>query len=142
MGVIVNDLHSGLSESEVTEVISIGSLEAIRDGIARANTLGVPVSIAGGRYASGGQQFCSAGLVFDTRKLNRVLDIDTERGLVEVEAGIQWPELIEHLETVQAGLPRPWAIAQKQTGADRISVWWHDLCKRSWAWTRDEALHF
>ena len=122
MGVIVNDLHSGLSESEVAEVISVGSLEAIRGGIARADTLELPVSVAGGRYASGGQQFCSAGLVLDTRKLNRVLDMDTGRGLVEVEAGIQWPELIEHLETAQPGLPRPWAIAQKQTGADRISV--------------------
>lgn len=122
MGEIVNDLHSELNESEVTEIISVDSLEAIRAGIVRARTLGVPVSVAGGRYAMGGQQFCSGGVVIDTRKLNRVLDLDTERGLLEVEAGIQWPELIEHLEAVQSGQSRQWAIAQKQTGADRISI--------------------
>jgi FAD/FMN-containing dehydrogenase len=122
MGVIVNDLHSELNESEVAEILSVDSLEAIRAGIARARALGVPVSVAGGRYAMGGQQFCASGVVLDTRKLNRVLNIDTERGLVEVEAGIQWPALIEHLETVQAGLSSQWTIAQKQTGADRISI--------------------
>ena len=122
MGVIVNDLHSGLNTSDVAEVISVDSLEAIRAGISRARMLGVPVSVAGGRYAMGGQQFCAGGVVLDTSKLNRVLDLDTERGLVEVEAGIQWPALIEHLETVQAGLPDQWAIAQKQTGADRLSI--------------------
>jgi FAD/FMN-containing dehydrogenase len=122
MGVVVNDTHSELNATEVTEVISVDSLEDIRAGIARAGTLGVPVAVAGGRYAMGGQQFCAGGLVLDTRKLNRVLKIDTERGLVEVEAGIQWPALIEHLETVQSGRSSPWAIAQKQTGADRISI--------------------
>jgi FAD/FMN-containing dehydrogenase len=122
MGVIVNDLHSELNESEVAELFSVDSLEAIRAGIARARILGVPVSVAGGRYAMGGQQFCTGGVVLDTSKLDRVLNIDTERGLVEVEAGIQWPALIEHLETVQADLSSQWSIAQKQTGADRISI--------------------
>jgi FAD/FMN-containing dehydrogenase len=122
MGEIVNDLHSELNESEVAEIISVDSLEAIRAGIARARTLGIPVSVAGGRYAMGGQQFCSGGVVLDTRKLNRVLDLDTERGFVEVEAGIQWPELIDYLETAQAGQSSQWAISQKQTGADRISI--------------------
>ena len=122
MGVIINDLHSELNASDVVEIVSVDSLEAIRAGIARARLLGVPVSVAGGRYAMGGQQFCTGGVVLDTRKLNRVLDINIERGLVEVEAGIQWPELIEYLETSQAGLSSQWTIAQKQTGADRISI--------------------
>ncbi|MDH3527443.1 MAG: FAD-binding oxidoreductase [Gammaproteobacteria bacterium] len=122
MGVAVNDLHSELNASEAAEVVSVDSLQAIRAGVARARVLGVPVAVAGGRYAMGGQQFCNGGLLLDTRALNRVLHFDFERGLVEVEAGIQWPDLIEYLDDVQAGLPRPWTIAQKQTGADRISV--------------------
>lgn len=120
--VIINDLHSGLNPSEVVEIVSADSLEAIRAGIARARALGIPVSVAGGRYAMGGQQFCAGGVVLDTKKLNRVLGIDTERGFVEVEAGIQWPALIEYLETIQAGLTSQWTIAQKQTGADRLSI--------------------
>ena len=122
MGVIVNDLHSKLNPTEVVEVVSVDSLEAIRAGIAQAVVLGVPISVAGGRYAMGGQQFCTGGVVLDTRKLDRVLNIDTERGLVEVEAGIHWPVLIEYLETIQAGISSQWAIAQKQTGADRLSI--------------------
>ena len=122
MGEIVNDLHSELNESLVAEIITVDSLETIRKGIARSRTLGIPVSVAGGRYAMGGQQFCSGGVVLDTGKLNRVLDLDTERGFVEVEAGIQWPELIDYLETAQAGQSSQWTIAQKQTGADRISI--------------------
>jgi FAD/FMN-containing dehydrogenase len=122
MGEIVNDLHSELNESEVAEIISVDSLEAIRAGIARARTLGIPVSVAGGRYAMGGQQFCTGGVMLDTRNLNRVLDLDIERGFIEVEAGIQWPELIDYLENSQAGQSNTWTIAQKQTGADRISI--------------------
>lgn len=124
MGVIVNDLHSELNEAEVAEVISVQSLDSLRAGIARARKLGVPVSIAGGRYAMGGQQFCVDGVMIDTRKLNRVLNFDREQGLVEVEAGIQWPKLIEQLENLQADTStrNQWAVAQKQTGADRISI--------------------
>ena len=33
-------------------------------------------------------------LMLDTRKLNRVLAFDGERGLLEVESGIQWPEIL------------------------------------------------
>lgn len=118
----VNDLHSGLNESEVMEVVSVDSLEGIRAAIEKARTFGVPLSIAGGRYAMGGQQFRAGGLVLDTRKLDRVISFDVERGLIEVEAGIQWPALINYLEEAQAGSSRPWAIRQKQTGADRISI--------------------
>ena len=54
-----------------------------------------PLSIAGGRHAMGGQQFCTGGVLLDTRPLSRVLSLDEERGLVEVEAGIQWPALVD-----------------------------------------------
>ena len=33
-------------------------------------------------------------LMLDTRKLNRVLAFDGERGLREVESGVQWPEIL------------------------------------------------
>src|SRR5207247_846844 len=34
----------------------------------------------------------------------------------------QWPELIDYLWRTQAAAERPWAIVQKQTGADRLSI--------------------
>jgi len=122
MGVVVNDIHSELNASEVLKVVAVDSLDAIRAGLAEARALGVPVAVAGGRHAMGGQQFCAGGIVLDTTAQKRVLNIDTTHGLVEVEAGIQWPDLIAALNAAQSDLAQPWVIAQKQTGADRLSI--------------------
>jgi FAD/FMN-containing dehydrogenase len=113
---LVNDAHSRLNETVVETVVPVDSLESIGTALSHARRAGRPISIAGGRHAMGGQQFCSHGDLLDTRPLSRVLSLDAERGLVEVEAGIQWPALIDAL----AGTP--WAIRQKQTGADDLSI--------------------
>lgn len=118
----VNDIHSELNETVVADVVEVGSQAAVQEAIARARAGGLPVAIAGGRHAMGGQQFCAGGLLLDTRSLDQVLDFDTAHGVVEVGAGIQWPALIERLATLQAGVPQPWGIVQKQTGADRLSL--------------------
>ena len=64
----------------------------------------------------------TAEYLLDTRGLDRVLDFDAERGTIAVEAGIQWPALIEYLAQAQQGREQQWGIAQKQTGADRLSI--------------------
>jgi len=120
MVVEVNDLHSELNATEVREVVAVESLPATMAAIEEVRDAGIPIAISGGRYAMGGQQFCAGGLLLDTRRLNRVLGFDRQRGLIEVEAGIQWPALIDFLESNQ--VDKPWAIAQKQTGADRLSI--------------------
>lgn len=68
----------------------------------------------------GGQQFGEAAILLDMRGMNRVVSFDDERGLITVEGGIEWPELIGYLS--QAGRTRQWGIVQKQTGADRLSI--------------------
>ena len=60
------------------------------------------MSIAGGRHAMGGQQFGEANVLLDMRGLNRVLGFDIERGVIDVEGGIEWPQIIGHLNEVQA----------------------------------------
>jgi FAD/FMN-containing dehydrogenase len=70
----------------------------------------------------GGQQFRSGGILLDTRPLDGVLGLDRERGVVEVEAGVQWPGLMRFLEGEQTEDRSPWAIVQKQSGADRLSI--------------------
>ena len=118
----VNDIHSELNETVVEDVIALDSLDSIQNAVRGAADSGTPVAIASGRHAMGGQQFCAGGLLLDTRGLDHVLDFDRERGVIEVEAGLQWPGLIEWLrEEQQAGEPQ-WGIAQKQTGADRLSL--------------------
>ena len=48
-----------------------GRLARVDPGRARGRaTRGPPVSIAGGRHAMGGQQFCSGGVLLDTRPLS------------------------------------------------------------------------
>ena len=42
----------------------------------------------------GGQQFLTDGSLLDMRRLNRVRELDEERGLLEVEAGITWPDVM------------------------------------------------
>ena len=120
--VTVNDVHSELNETLVSEVVAVDSLEAIRGVVRRAKGTDKPIAIAGGRHAMGGQQFCRDGIVVDSTALARVLAFDAERGTIDVQAGIQWPALIEYLATAQASRPMQWAIAQKQTGADRLSI--------------------
>ena len=122
MGVIVNDVHAQLSEANVSEVVAADGLQAVQDTVLRAARESTSIAIAGGRHAMGGQQFCSGGLLLDTRGMNRVLEFDSELGTLEVEAGIQWPEVIAYLTEKQAGSERPWGIIQKQTGADRLSI--------------------
>jgi len=115
MSAVVNDVHSRLNATTVDRVVPVRSLEEIGAALAHAGAAGKPVSIAGGRHAMGGQQFCAGGILLDTRPLDRVLALDLEHGTIEVEAGIQWPALAAAL----AGSPL--TFAQKQTGAN-------DLC--------------
>jgi FAD/FMN-containing dehydrogenase len=118
----VNDLHSGLNETLVREVIAARSRSDLVHAVERARSEGRGIAFSGGRHAMGGQQFRAGELLLDTREFNRVHAFDAGAGLVEVDAGIQWPELVAWLLREQAGAPRQWSIRQKQTGADRLSI--------------------
>jgi FAD/FMN-containing dehydrogenase len=118
----VNDVHSQLNRTRVRGIARPRSLAELQQIIRRCAAEGMSVSIAGGRHAMGGQQFAEDGQLIDTRGLNRILGFDQEAGLVEVEAGIQWPELVSGLVQMQSGQLSQWGIAQKQTGADRLCL--------------------
>ena len=120
--VLVNDVHSKLNATAVRVVATPARYDALPRLVRRARDEGLAVSIAGGRHAMGGQQFGEGTLLLDMRRMNRVLELDLERGLVTVEAGAVWPGLIEHLLRAQAGRAQQWGIVQKQTGADRLSI--------------------
>lgn len=119
---LVNDIHSQLNPTRVDQIVAPSSLEDVRDAVRDAARTGKAVCIAGGRHAMGGQQFADGAVLLDTRKLARVLKVDRESGLVEVEAGIQWPDLIGQLIRMQEDATRQWGIRQKQTGADRLCL--------------------
>jgi FAD/FMN-containing dehydrogenase len=119
---LVNDIHSQLNATRVAAIVKPSSVAELQAAIAEARATRRSVSIAGGRHAMGGQQFGDASVLIDTRDLNHVVSFDRDNGMVTVEGGIQWPQLLAHLERVQEGEEHPWAIYQKQTGADRLSI--------------------
>lgn len=121
-GILLNDIHSKLNATRMRRVVAPNALEGLRRSIAAAADAGETLSIAGGRHAMGGQQFLIGGTLLDMRRLNRILDLDAERGLVRVEAGILWSDLVAGLSAMQRGRARRWSVVQKQTGADRLSV--------------------
>src|SRR5881398_2495780 len=121
-GVVVNDIHSQLNATRVYRVVKPASADAVVQLVRSAMQEGRPLSIAGGRHAMGGQQFGSETTLVDMGSMRRVLGFDAARGLIDVEAGIEWPELMRYLVDAQQGAARAWGIRQKQTGADRLSI--------------------
>ena len=119
---IVNDVHSQLNRTRVRSIVQPDSIEAVQAIIKKARAQGQSISIAGGRHAMGGQQFVTNGVLLDMSRMNRVLRFDAKQHEVEVEAGIQWPGLINFLIEAQKGCSQQLGIIQKQTGADRLSI--------------------
>ena len=84
----VNDIHSLLNCTITRRVESPGSLAGLRRAVVRVRDSGSSLSVAGGRHAMDGQLFPSDGILLDTNRLDRIIGLDPERGLVKVEAGI------------------------------------------------------
>jgi FAD/FMN-containing dehydrogenase len=118
----LNDVHSGLNATCVSRVLEAQKLNDIVRAVQRARTERRAMAIAGGRHAMGGQQFLSGGILLDMRGMNRVRRFDEERGLLEVEAGIQWPAVLRAYLGRPGGIHSSWGICQKQTGADRLTI--------------------
>ena len=122
----VNDTHSALNRTRVARIVEPQRAADVARAVEQAASRGQPLAIAGGRHAMGGQQFLEGGTLLDMRRLNGLRYFDRQRALLEVEAGITWPELIRGYFALQ----RPThinggamhGIRQKQTGADRLTV--------------------
>ena len=110
---IVNDVHSQLNRTNVSRIERSASLKQLQRFI-RQNE---KVCIAGCRHAMGSQQFAEKTVLIDLTGLNRVLSLNRKDKTVTVHAGIQWPKLIRFLNKNSG-----WTIAQKQTGADNLSL--------------------
>ncbi len=119
---VVNDIHARLNATAVAQIITPHTVAEIQAALHLARQQGLAVSIAGGRHAMGGQQFGTGCLLLDLSEFTQVLDFNREHGEIEVEAGIEWPALLDYLLTHQDGPGPQWGIVQKQTGADRLSI--------------------
>src|SRR6266581_1159800 len=118
----VNDVHSQLNRTRVRELLRPHTRDELAEIIRSASRKGLPISVSGYRHSMGGQQFATDSICIDTRELDRVISFDRERGLLEAEAGIQWPKLIRTYLEAQTDGKKQWGIAQKQTGADTFTL--------------------
>ncbi|MEX2286614.1 MAG: FAD-binding oxidoreductase [Planctomycetaceae bacterium] len=121
-GVEVNDVQSQLNATRVNRIVQPTSIDAIQGALRSARGEMRAVSVAGGRHAMGGQQFGRDTLLLDMTRHNRVVLFDKTKGHIEVQAGIEWPELIDYLHREQLEAHQPWVIREKQTGVDRVSL--------------------
>jgi len=72
------------------------AVEVLRSALADARARQVPVSIAGARHSMGGQTFVRNGIVVDMLGLHQ-MQLDEPRGLLQVQAGARWEEVIPFL---------------------------------------------
>ena len=118
----VNDVHSQLNRTRVRELLTPRTRDELAQIVRSASQKALPISVSGCRHSMGGQQFATDSICIDTRLLDRVISFDQERGLIETEAGIQWPKLIRTYLDAQGSSAKQWGIAQKQTGADTFTL--------------------
>ncbi len=117
-------MHSRLNATSVIEIVRPAGIDDVREAIrARAGgrTPGGGLAVCGGRHAMGGQQFGSGCLLLDMTGMNRAIALDEERGLLTMEAGAMWPDVIRATRDLARGEQRH-AIRQKQTGADTLTL--------------------
>ena len=119
---IVNDIHSKLNDTTVSEILRPRTVADVSDAVRQTRESVGSMAIAGGCHSMGGQQFLTGGTLLDMRSMSRIVGIDLDRGIVDVEGGILWSDLVPKLRAMQGDGGPKWSIVQKQTGADRLSV--------------------
>ena len=118
----VNDVQSRVNQTRVHSIVNPVSEQEIHQAIEEAARLDLSVSIAGGRHSMGTQQFGTDTILLDMRDYQSIVHFDRINGLIEVESGIMWPQLINYLHANQDGQETVWSVRQKQTGIDNVSI--------------------
>jgi FAD/FMN-containing dehydrogenase len=113
-----NDVHSQLNPAQPSRVAIPYGVDELAEIVGSAVDL--PIAVCAGRHAMGGQQFIDGGLQLDMQAMDQLIEFDPERGLLSMQAGMQWPALMAYLDN-EPDNPC-WGIRQKQTGADRFSL--------------------
>ncbi len=119
---LLNDVHSRLNATKVGSIVYPKSTDDLIQVVHQAKREAKSISISGGRHAMGGQQFGEETTHISMSRMNKVLSFDRGKGILRVEAGIHWPELVNYLLESQKDQWPQWGIVQKQTGADRLSL--------------------
>src|SRR5690349_10760237 len=114
--IVVNDIHTKLNPTPVDRIVPVRSTDDARTAILAAGDVGKVICVSGGRHSMGCLQSAVGGILLDTQVYSGVRRFDRQRWLIEVESGLQWPELIAWLVEHQASDKTQCGIRQKQTG--------------------------
>src|ERR1700756_5010966 len=106
----VNDVHLQLNRTRVRDLLVPRNRDELAEIVRSASRKAIPISVSGCRHSMVGQQFATDSICIDTRSLDRVISFDQERGLIEAEAGIQWPKLIRTYLDTQTDKANQWGI--------------------------------
>lgn len=90
----VNDVTI-INPVQVNKIIQPHSIQEIVEAI---NSTTGPISIGGGKFSMGGQTAYENSLHIDTREFNKVIELDTVKKQVIVQAGIVWKDLQEKID--------------------------------------------
>lgn len=93
--VVVNDITQ-LNPISVDQIIVPRSTEEVSQVV--ANHSG-PICIGGGRYSQGGQIATNNCLFLDMRGLNKILEINSRKRQITVEAGATWRKIQEAIDS-------------------------------------------
>ena len=119
---VLNDVHSRLNETTVSEVDSPATVDELVRLVRQARDAGTGLCVHGGKHAGGGQQFASERVAVSMRGLSRAVAFDREQGLLTIQAGAIWPEVIAATRAGEEDGHHKWGIRQKQTGADDLTI--------------------
>ena len=117
---VVNDIHSRLNCTPVRSIERPRDIDQLVSAVQRARDARESIAICGGRHAMGGQQFATDAMLIDLSAMNRPIVLDSRRGLLEIEAGATWPDVIRATCELQTTSRKPWAIQCREV----VRRWW------------------
>lgn len=124
----INDA-SCLNRTNVFGVVGVETEDHIRQALHYASEEGISVSIAGRRHSMGGQSFGDGALVLDMTDFNR-MSIDEEEGLLTVQTGATWGEVLDFIHPLGYSVEAMQAIDILTVGGS-VAVNAHGIDHRS-----------
>ena len=94
--VLFNDAAQ-LDPVQVYKIIEVKSFKDVREALKEARLKALKVSIAGARYAQGGQQSYPKGIVLDMLGYNNIVFLDTKHKILRVQSGATWKQIQNYI---------------------------------------------
>lgn len=121
------EIHKTFSPVTPLAILEPSTIDEVRALVREATEAGKKISIAGARRSKGGQTSSCQAVMIDTKKLNRIINLDVINKKVIVQAGITWDKLEEILNTVKLSIKARQSYSDFSVGGS-IGVNAHGQC--------------